>query len=209
MDYHDKNPLLIGVLTGVYVTMADLGRQLTFEHDVDFIKASSYGTDISAAACKITMEPKLDVCGRHVILIDEMVDSGKTFACTAAKLTEMGAASVRTLCIVDKVTAHLVDIEVDYCVLRWEGDSNQWIFGYGLDCKERLRSSRYIGVVTDDFKKHEPAPPVYNPVQHGPMTQHGFPLATAIGDLHALHVSGALTAQEFTDAKARLISDWR
>lgn len=150
-DYADKpTPLLVGVLSGVYMTMADLTRLLEFEHDVDFIKASSYGTEINASAVKIETAMKHDVTGRDVILIDELVDTGKTFASTAAKLKSMGAKSVKLLCVLDKPDAHKVDLKLDYCALICP---NEWVFGYGLDCKERLRSLPYVGIVTEEFKK--------------------------------------------------------
>jgi hypoxanthine phosphoribosyltransferase len=111
-------PLLVGVLHGVYVTLADLTRKLDFDHDVDFVKAASYGSGITAADVKLTVKMKFDVVGRDIILIDELVESGRTFAATADKMRRMGAKSVKTLCLVDKPSCHKVALDIDYWALQ-------------------------------------------------------------------------------------------
>ena len=73
-------PLIIGVLSGVFVTLADLTRQLTFEHDIDFIKASSYGKATTAREVQMATALKFDLAGRDVIVVDELVDSAKTLS---------------------------------------------------------------------------------------------------------------------------------
>ena len=82
--------------------MADLTRKLDFDHDVDFVKASSYGASLTADEVIFNVKMKFDVKGRDIVLVDELVESGRTFGALAEKLRELGASSVKTLCLVDK-----------------------------------------------------------------------------------------------------------
>ena len=82
--------------------MADLTRKLDFDHDVDFVKASSYGASLTANEVIFNVKMKFDVKGRDIVLVDELVESGRTFGALAEKLRELGASSVKTLCLVDK-----------------------------------------------------------------------------------------------------------
>ena len=82
--------------------MADLTRKLDFDHDVDFVKASSYGASLTADEVIFNVKMKFDAKGRDIVLVDELVESGRTFGALAEKLRELGASSVKTLCLVDK-----------------------------------------------------------------------------------------------------------
>ena len=82
--------------------MADLTRKLDFDHDVDFVKASSYGASLTANEVIFNVKMKFDVKGRDIVLVDELVESGRTFGALAEKLRELGASSVKPLCLVDK-----------------------------------------------------------------------------------------------------------
>jgi hypoxanthine phosphoribosyltransferase len=142
---HD-GPLLLGVLNGVFVFLADLTRQLDFEHDLDFIRASSYGTGgTEQGELLVDIKTKFDVRGREVILVDDLVDTGRTLKKLVSTIEAMGAKSVKTLCLVDKVACRKVDLEVDYVALR---APNEWVLGYGMDSKERFRSLPFIAVAS-------------------------------------------------------------
>lgn len=147
-DYQGKRPLLLGMLNGVFMFMADLSRWLTVPHDVDFIKVSSYGMSTDKAGkVEIKTKPGQEVKGRDVILVDELVDTGRTFENVRVWLKdEAGATSVRTIAMVDKVSEHTVELKLDYCGFE-APDGKEWLVGYGMDVKEQYRSLPFIAAV--------------------------------------------------------------
>ena len=142
----DSPPLIIGVLSGVYMTLADLTRQLEFEHDVDFIKASSYGTATTPREVQLATALNFDLVDRDVIVVDELVDSAKTLSSICTTLRGKRARSVKTVCVIDKPLCHKVPFRPDYFALECP---DVFIFGYGMDCRHRFRSLPFVAVANE------------------------------------------------------------
>lgn len=147
-DYADKNPLLVGVLTGAFVFMADLIRRLDFRLEVDFVAAASYGEGTVAGKLELTKDCDRDVSGRHVLLVDDILDSGRTLSGLAELLAERGAASVRTCCLLDKPSGRAVRFKADYVGLQIP---DHFVVGYGLDYAYGYRNLASVGVLRPEM----------------------------------------------------------
>ena len=145
-DYADKGELvLIGVLKGAFIFLADLSRRLTIPRLIEFIAISSYqhGSEPSGAV-RLVMDVRASIAGRHVLIVEDIVDAGHTLHYLIDMLKSRGPASVRTCTLLHKVHKTEVDVEVDYLGFTI-GDA--WVVGYGLDFAEQDRTLPYIGVI--------------------------------------------------------------
>lgn len=139
---------LIGVLRGAFIFLADLSRQLTIPRRVDFIAVSSYGqSDRHSGAVRLVMDVRTSLEGRHVLIVEDIVDTGLTLEYLKQLLGARGAASIKTCALVRKPTRHRVPVDIDY--LGFEID-DVWVVGYGLDYADRYRTLPYIGIVEPD-----------------------------------------------------------
>lgn len=136
--------VLVGVLKGAFIFLADLARRLTIPHRVEFMALSSYQKGSSAGDVRLEMDLRHKVEGQHVIIVEDIVDSGRTLHYLAGLLASRGASSVRSCVLVRKETAGSGASEVDY--LGFEVP-DVWTVGYGLDYDERYRTLPYIGVL--------------------------------------------------------------
>ncbi|MGC9319676.1 MAG: hypoxanthine phosphoribosyltransferase, partial [Armatimonadota bacterium] len=143
-DVGDLSPILVGVLNGAFVFLADLVRQLDFPLEIDFINASSYGESTVGDRVEIETDLSLDVKGRHVVIVDDILDTGQTLQGLVAHVTERGAATVRTCCLLDKPARRTVDFEADYVGIEIP---DRFVVGYGLDFAQRHRNLPFIGVL--------------------------------------------------------------
>jgi hypoxanthine phosphoribosyltransferase len=143
--------LVVVVLKGSFVFAADLIRALEragASAQVDFITLSSYGTGTtSSGAVTLTHDLVEEVAGRVVLIVDDILESGRTLAFARATLQKRGAASVKTCLLLDKPEKRKVAIEADYVGFRI-GD--EFVVGYGLDLAHRYRGLPYIGLLKDD-----------------------------------------------------------
>lgn len=148
-DYADADELvLIGVLRGAFIFLADLSRRLKTPHRVDFIAVASYGdSTVSSGAVRLIMDVRTDVTGRHVLIVEDIVDTGYTIAYLREMLLARHPASLRTCALLRKLERHEVDVEVDYLGFDIR---DVWVVGYGLDFADRFRTLPYIGVVSPD-----------------------------------------------------------
>jgi len=136
-DYQGTRPLLLGALKGSFVFLADLVRHLRLPVEVDFIGAASYGhRAASSGRVRIYHEPRLPLAGRHVILVEDIVDTGATLAQVVRYLQEKGPASLRVCALLRKAKAGQQAVEVHY--LGFEVP-DEFLVGYGLDCMEQFR----------------------------------------------------------------------
>ncbi len=136
-DYKDKEPLFIGVLKGSFVFLADLTRRISIDHEIDFIGTSSYEGSSSTGRVKLTKEVSSDPEGRHVILVEDIVDTGRTLKALKAYLDSLGPFSIKFCTLVDKCERREVNITVDYaCFSVKKG----FVVGYGLDYNEKYRN---------------------------------------------------------------------
>ena len=148
-EYADKGELvLIGVLKGAFIFLADLSRQLTIPRHIEFIAVSSYEHgSVPSGAVRLVMDVRASIEGRHVLIVEDIVDTGHTLHYLINMLESRRPASVRACALLHKAHKTEVDIEVDYIGFTI-GD--EWVVGYGLDFAEQGRTLPYIGVVQPD-----------------------------------------------------------
>jgi hypoxanthine phosphoribosyltransferase len=146
-DYQGKQPLLIGVLKGSFVFMADLIRQLDLPLELDFIRLSSYDTAReSSGKVKVAHEIKTPVKGRDVLVIEDIVDTGTTISFLLNYLKKKQPSSLKVCTLTDKPSRRRVQVPIDY---RGFTVPNKFIVGYGLDCDQRFRNLPDIYVMED------------------------------------------------------------
>ena len=148
-DYADQGELvLVGVLKGAYIFLADLSRRLTIPRHIEFIAVSSYEHgSVPSGAVRLVMDVRASVEGKHVLIVEDIVDTGHTLHYLIDMLKSRRAASVRTCALLHKEHKTEVDVEVDY---QGFTIGDEWVVGYGLDFAEKDRSLPYIGVVQPD-----------------------------------------------------------
>ncbi len=136
-----NNLYLVGVLKGAFMFLADLTRHISVGHRVDFMAVSSYGATAHSGEVRVIMDLREPIEGKHVILVEDIVDTGKTLNYLYKTLLGRKPASLRTCTFVRKVRDNL-DVPVDY--LGFE-IPDVWVVGYGLDYADRHRTLPYIG----------------------------------------------------------------
>jgi hypoxanthine phosphoribosyltransferase len=145
-DYRDRQPLtVVGVLTGSLMFLADLVRQLDVPHRIGFIQASSYRGDATSPG-ELRIGPELfpDIRGRHVLLLDDILDTGQTLARLVDHLQGFGPLSVRSAVLLRKRGRQCIAFEPDYCGFDI---LDVFVVGYGLDFNDEYRHLPYIGVL--------------------------------------------------------------
>ncbi len=148
-DYDGKDPLFVGVLKGSFVFMADLMRAVDLYCDIDFMAVSSYGSGTTTTgAVKINKDLTYNVEGRHIILIEDILDSGVTLSYLKKYIEARKPASVRICTLLDKPARRKADINADYVGFECP---DAFIVGYGLDYAERYRNLPYIGVLKTEI----------------------------------------------------------
>jgi hypoxanthine phosphoribosyltransferase len=148
-DYEGADDLvMVGVLKGAFVFLADLSRKLTIPRMIEFIAISSYGSGSrSSGAVRLVMDVRGNIEGKHVLIVEDIVDTGHTLKYLIGMLESHRPASVKTAALVRKAERAEVEVKVDY--LGFDiGD--EWVVGYGLDYAEQNRTLPYIGVVDPD-----------------------------------------------------------
>lgn len=140
-----SNLVLVGVLKGSFIFLADLARHLTVPHSVDFIALSSYsrGT-MSTGAVRLIMDTRSSVTGRDVLVVEDILDTGHTLDYLLRAFQAREPASLRTCALISKPERHEVQVDVDY--LGFEVP-DEWLVGYGLDYLDRFRTLPYIGIL--------------------------------------------------------------
>jgi hypoxanthine phosphoribosyltransferase len=139
-DYADAGELvLIGVLKGSFIFLADLARRLTIRHRVEFIAVSSYGDRESteSGAVRLLMDVRHDITGQHVLMVEDIIDTGHTLAYLLRLLGARGPASIKACTLLRKLDRLQVDVPIAY--LGFDID-DVWVVGYGLDYAERYRT---------------------------------------------------------------------
>jgi len=137
-DYQDKQPLLIGVLKGSFVFMADLIRQLDSPLELDFVRLSSYGAATeSSGKVRVIQGVKTPVKGKDVLVIEDIVDTGITISFLLDYLKKKRPASLKLCALTDKPSRRKVPVPIDYLGFTVP---NEFVVGYGLDCDQRFRN---------------------------------------------------------------------
>ena len=144
VDFAGKNPIFVGVLKGCFIFMADLMRQVSIPCSMDFMAVSSYSGTSSTGAVKINKDLSQDILGRHLILVEDILDSGVTLNYLKQYLTVRQPASIHIATLLDKPARRKADIQPDYCCFQVP---DAFVVGYGLDYEERYRNLPYIGIL--------------------------------------------------------------
>lgn len=137
-DYHDKCPILIGVLNGAFIFMSDLVKQLTINCEVDFIKISSYGNaKKSSGTIDVLKEIDCHLAGRDVLVVEDIVDSGLSVNFLRQKIMTVNPGSLKFVSLLRKKGAAKIDFKIDYLGF-WIADD--FVVGYGLDFAQKFRN---------------------------------------------------------------------
>ena len=143
-DYEGTEPIFVGVLKGCFIFMADLMRHVTINCSMDFMAVSSYQGTTSTGAVKINKDLNEDIAGRHLILVEDILDSGITLNYLKNYLSVRKPASIKIVTLMDKPARRKADIHADYSCFEVP---DAFVVGYGLDYNERYRNLPYIGVL--------------------------------------------------------------
>ena len=144
-DYAGKNPIFIGVLKGVVMFFADMIRAIPLDCQIDFMAVSSYGGGTqSSGKIRIQKDISVDLAGRHVVILEDILDSGLTLSHTAAYLKTKGPASLKICTLLDKPDRRKAEVQADYVGFTIP---NLFVVGYGLDYDEKYRNLPYIGIL--------------------------------------------------------------
>jgi hypoxanthine phosphoribosyltransferase len=146
-DYADRELLLVGVLKGAVMVMADLARAMHRPVEMDWMAISSYGSGTkSSGVVRILKDLDIDISGRHVLVVEDIVDSGLTLSWLIGNLRSRGPASVQVCVLLRKPSAEQMDINVAYTGFSIE---NEFVIGYGLDYAEKYRNLPFIGTLAE------------------------------------------------------------
>jgi hypoxanthine phosphoribosyltransferase len=144
-DYAGRDPVLVSVLKGSIVFLADLVRRMEIPLSIDLMEVSSYGASTeSSGQVRILKDLSMAIDGRDVIVVEDIIDTGLTLNYLLRYLHDKGPASIRICCLLDKPARRLADITIDY---RGFTIPDRFVIGYGLDYDERYRNLPYIGVL--------------------------------------------------------------
>lgn len=148
-DYAETGGVvLIGILKGSFIFLADLSRRLSIPRTIEFIAVSSYGrSSKSTGAVRLVMDVRGNIENRHVLIVEDIVDTGHTLKYLIGLLKTRRPASIKTCTLLHKAASAEVEVNIDYIGFSV---ADEWVVGYGLDYAERDRTLPYIGIVTPD-----------------------------------------------------------
>ncbi len=147
-DYAGKNPILIGILKGSIPFMAELIKHIDTYLEMDFMMVSSYhGGTASSGVINIKQDVTQDIKGRHVLFVEDIIDTGQTLKSLRDMFKAREATSVKIATLLDKPEGRVVEIEADYSCFTIP---NEFVVGYGLDYKENYRNLPYVGVLKEE-----------------------------------------------------------
>jgi|UniRef100_A0A7C6EAW4 hypoxanthine phosphoribosyltransferase len=144
-DYANLQPLLVGILKGAWIFMADLARYLTIPVSFDFLTVSSYGTSTKTSGIvKIVTDLKTPIIEKDVLLVEDILDTGLTLKYILDNLQLRQPRSLKTCVLLDKPERHQIDIKIDYLGFVVP---NKFVVGYGIDYNEQYRNLPYIAYI--------------------------------------------------------------
>jgi hypoxanthine phosphoribosyltransferase len=149
-DYEGKDLVLICVLKGGVTFLTDLMRQITIPHEIDFLAISSYGIGQreSTGAVRLIMDLKTNIAGRDVLIVEDIVDSGRTMDYLLGLFWARKPASLRICTLLNKPSRRVVDVSLDYVGFDIP---DKFVLGYGLDFDEKYRNLAYVGVLKKEY----------------------------------------------------------
>jgi hypoxanthine phosphoribosyltransferase len=144
-DYKGEDPILVGVLRGSFIFMADLVRCIETPLELDFVAASSYGTwAVSTGQVDLRLDLEKDIIGRHVIVVEDILDTGRTLSKLVDELKKRHPASLKLCVLLDKPERRVAQIEADYVGFTVP---DEFVVGCGLDFNQKYRQLPYIGIL--------------------------------------------------------------
>lgn len=146
-DYKGEEILVVGILKGANVFTCDLIRQIDLDVKIDFMSVSSYGSGTeSSGTVRILKDLDTDIKGRNVLIVEDIIDSGRTLSNLVKELQIREPKSLKLCTLLDKPSRRVVDVDVEYVGFEIE---DKFIVGYGIDYAEKYRNLPYIGIVED------------------------------------------------------------
>ncbi|TMI76572.1 MAG: hypoxanthine phosphoribosyltransferase [Bacillati bacterium ANGP1] len=165
-DYNGKEPLLVGILTGAVLFVSDLLRQISISCQLDFMATSSYGVKTeSSGIVRILKDLEQSIEGRHVIIVDDIIDTGLTMDYLLETLKARYPASLKVCALLDKVPRRLRHVPIDY---RGFEIPDKFVVGYGLDYGGRYRNLPFICVLKQEIYGQEPGVGGAPALRHSP-----------------------------------------
>ncbi len=144
-EYEDKRPIFLGILRGVVVFYADMVRRIPIPCDFDFMSVSSYGAGaVSSGNVNITMDMRFDIHNRHVVILEDILDTGNTLSAVVKVLRQRKPASLKIVALLDKPDRRTAPIEADMVGFTIP---NEFVVGYGLDYNEQYRNLPFVGIL--------------------------------------------------------------
>ncbi len=159
-DFTGRDLVIVALLNGTVVFLADLLRRLSLPLRLDFIGVSSYGGGTESAELVFTKELRLDVSERDVLVVDDILDTGKTLARVTAKLSRLRPSVIKICVLLDKPSRRVEKITADYVGFTIP---NHFVVGYGLDYAERYRNLPFVGVLRPEMYNHPDFIPLLSP----------------------------------------------
>jgi hypoxanthine phosphoribosyltransferase len=150
IEFSGRDLVVVALLNGTVLFLADLIRQLSLPMRLDFIGVSSYREGTLSKELVFTKELRLDVRGRDVLLVDDILDTGRTLVSVRARLQELQPRAIKTCVLLNKAARRQEDIEADYVGFEIP---DLFIVGYGLDFAERYRNLPFLGVLKPELSK--------------------------------------------------------
>ena len=151
-DYEGKCPVFVGMLKGVILFFADMIRATPIRSQIDLMAVSSYGAGTeSTGRIVLKKDVSLDLRGRHVVILEDIIDSGLTLKYTVEHLKEMEPASLKICTLLDKPARRTVEVNADYIGFTIP---NEFVVGYGLDYNDYYRNLPFIGVLKPEVYEH-------------------------------------------------------
>ncbi len=150
-DYAGLELVVVSLLNGTVMFLADLIRRLSLPLRLDFMGVSSYGASTRPGALVFTKELRLGVRGRHVLLVDDILDTGRTLTAVVAKLRALAPRRIRTCVLLDKPARRVEKVRADYVGFEIP---DFFVVGYGLDFAERYRNLPFVGVLRPEVYRH-------------------------------------------------------
>ena len=147
-DYTKKSPILIGLLKGSTMFMADLMKSMDIPLEIDFMDVSSYDGAASTGDVRIVKDLDISVRGRHVLIVEDIVDTGRTLEKVIQLIRSRGAESVEMVTLLDKPEARVAPIEAKYVGFTIP---KSFVVGYGLDYNEKYRNLPYVGILKESI----------------------------------------------------------
>jgi hypoxanthine phosphoribosyltransferase len=147
--YTDEDELLlVCILKGAFIFLADLVRCLNVRHEINFMEISSYGTRaMSSGVVRILLDLEQNIDGRHVLIVEDIIDSGRTLDYVTRNLCTRGPASLRICTLLNKPSRREIDVDLDFVGFEVP---DEFVVGYGLDFAEDYRNLRFIGILREE-----------------------------------------------------------